>query len=175
MLASRFFKSGLLGPLVSFKTAAWSFLTLFCGLSNAATATSTVVLISPVSVMTSIAAIAPVISTAGGWITIRLSVPQPKSLPGPASVPKEETTGKSTELLEEIEAEKPNLEPADVQVSEDRSGLNTPSNLAILGLSGQPIVSLDLSNANTPLDDAGVRGVVSPNPPKNYRLTAGFN
>jgi hypothetical protein len=175
MLASRFFKSGQIGPLASFKTAAWSLLTLFCGLSNAATATSTVVLISPVSVMTSISAIAPVISAAGGWITIRLSVPQIKSLPVPASVPKEETTGKSTELLEGIEAEKPNLEPADVQVSEDRSGLNIPSNFATLGLSGQPIVSVNLSTTNTPLDAAGLLGVVTPNPPKNYRLTAGFN
>lgn len=175
MIESRFFKSGQIGPLISFKTAAWSFLTLFCGLSNAATTTSTVVLISPVSVMTSIAAIAPVISTAGGWITIRLSVPQIKQLAGPSSVPKEETTGKSTELLEEIEAEKPKLEPADVLVSEDRSGLNIPSNFASLGLSGQPIVSLDLSNANTQLDAAGVGGVVSPNPSMNYKLTAGFN
>lgn len=175
MLASRFFKSRQIGPLVSFKTAAWSLLTLFCGLSNAATATSTVVLISPVSVMTSISAIAPVISAAGGWITIRLSVPQIKSLSVPASVPKEETTGKSRELLEGIEAEKPNLEPADVQVSEDRSGLNIPSNFVTLGLSGQPIVSVNLSTTNTPLDAAGLLGVVSPNPPKNYRLTAGFN
>jgi len=175
MLASHFFKSGLIGPLVSFKTTAWSLLTLFCGLSNAATATSTVVLISPVSVMTSIAAIAPVVSTAGGWITIRLSVPQIKSLPGPASVPKEETTGKSPDLMEGIEAEKPNLDPADVQVSEDRSGFNLPSDFATLGLSGQPIVSLDLSKANTPLDVAGARSAVSPNPPNNYKLTAGFN
>jgi hypothetical protein len=175
MLASRFFKSEQFGPLVSFKTAAWSLLTLFCGFSNAATATSTVVLISPVSVMTSIAAIAPVITTAGGWITIRLSVPQIKQLSGPSAVPKEENTGKSRELLEGIEAEKPNLEPADVQVSEDRSGLNIPSDFATLGLSGQPIVSVNLSTTNTPLDAAGLLGVVSPNPPKNYRLTAGFN
>lgn len=175
MFVSRLFKFEQIGPLVSFKAAAWSLLTLFCGLSNAATATSTVVLISPVSVMTSIAAIAPVISTAGGWITIRLSVPQIKSLPGPASVPKEETTGKSRELLEGIEAEEPNLEPSDVQVSEDRSGINIPSDFATLGLSGQPIISLDLSKANTQLDAASVRGAASPQQPNNYKLTAGFN
>jgi len=178
MLASRVFKSGQIEILFSLKTAACLVFSLACGLSSAATTastTSTVVLISPVSVMTSIAGIAPVITTSGGWITIRLSVPQLNQLSTPVSGTKEETMGKSTESPDGIEAEKPNLEPADVLVSDMGSGLIIPSDSATLGLKGQPIVSLNLTNANTKLDAAGVRNAVNPNPPNGFKLTVGFN
>lgn len=175
MLKSMILKYWQIRQLVSFKTTACVLLPLFSGLSKAATTTSTVVLISPVNVMSSIAGIAPVISTSGGWITIRLSVPQLKQSSAPVSGTKDETTGRSTELLNEIEAEKPNLESADVLVSEEGSSLNIPLDMAGLGLKGQPIVSLNLSNANSKLDAFGVRNAVNPNPPNGYKLTVGFN
>ena len=178
MLASRVFKFGQIEKLFSFKTAACFVLSLACGLSSAATTastTSTVVLISPVSVMTSVAGIAPVITTSGGWITIRLSVPQLRQLSGPVSRPKEEAMGKSTDVLDAIEAEKPNLDPADVLVSDEGSDRSIPLDIAALGLKGQPMVFLNLSNANTKLDAAGVRTAVNSDKPNGYKLTVGFN
>lgn len=175
MFESCILKSGQMGPFVSFKAAAWFLLPLFCCFSQAATTTSSVVLISPVSVMTSIAGIAPVISTSGGWITIRLSVPQIKQLSGFAPAPREETTGNSRELPDGIEAEKPNLDSVEVQVSEEGSSLNVPSDFATLGIQGQPIVSLNLSKANTTLGAAGARSAINPEKPNGYKLTVGFN
>jgi hypothetical protein len=181
MVASRVFKSGQNEKLFSFKTAACLVLSLVCGLTNAATTTSTtsttstVVLISPVSVMTSIAGIAPVITTSGGWITIRLSVPQLRQLSGPVSGPKEEAMGKSTDVLDAIEAEKPNLDPADLVVSDEGSDRSIPLDIKALGLKGQPVVFLNLSNANAKSDAVGVRTVVNPDKPNGYKLTVGFN
>lgn len=178
MLASRVFNSGQIEKLFLFKTAACLVLSLVCGLSNAATTTSTtstVVLISPVSVMTSISGIVPVIITSGGWITIRLSVPQLRQLSGPVSGPKEEAMGKSTDVLDAIEAEKPNLDPADMLVSDEGSDRSIPLDIAALGLKGQPMVFLNLSNANTKSEAAGVRNAVNPDKPNGYKLTVGFN
>lgn len=178
MLASRVFKSGQIEKFFSFKTAACLVLSLVCGLSNAATTTSTtstVVLISPVSVMSSIAGIAPVISNSGGWITIRLSVPQFNQLSAPVFRVKEETIGKATESEDDIEAEKSNFEPADVLVSDEGGGFNISSVTTALGLNGQPIVSLNLSNANTKSEAAGVSTAVNPDKPNGYKLTVGFN
>lgn len=175
MFGIRVLKFAQVSPFVPCKTAAWFLLTLFCGFAKAATTTSTVVLISPVNVMTSISAIAPVISMAGGWITIRLSVPQLKQLSGPGSGAKEETTGKSKEPPDAVEAEKPPLEPAEVLVSEDSQSLSVPAEFTTLGLAGQPIVSLNLSKANTQLGATFVRSAVQADKPNDIKLTAAFN
>jgi hypothetical protein len=91
------------------------------------------------------------------------------------SGPKEEAVGKSADVLDGIEAEKPNFDPADVLVSDEGSVRSIPLDIESLGLKGQPMVFLNLSNVNTKLDAAGVRPAVNPDKPNGYKLTVGFN
>ncbi len=145
-------KSRQIRAFVSFKSAALFFLPLLCGLSHAATATSSVVLISPVNVMTSIAVIAPVVSISAGWVTVRLSVPQLKQFSGIGPGLQDEITGRPAELHENMEAAKPELV-----------------------LKGQPIVSLNLSKGNASPDAAGVPSAAKADKLNDYKLTVVFN